>query len=96
MNISKNILEVDREKYVVRLNGSELNFPKKEFELIYLLASVPGRVFTRKEIFRNIWKKDVDNHNTRTIDVHIRKIREKLSGISIITIKGVGYKLSSK
>ena|ERR1051326_5117351 len=89
-------LLIDRERYTVFHFGKALCFPRKEFELIALLHSVPGKVFTRDEIFRSVWKKPIMNTNTRTIDVHIRKLREKLIGINIITVKGVGYKLSLK
>ena len=66
--------------------------PRKEFQLIYLLAGKPGRVFNRAEILNKVWGEDI-LVGERTIDVHIRKIREKLKGINIKTIKGIGYKL---
>jgi two-component system alkaline phosphatase synthesis response regulator PhoP len=71
--------------------GKVLQFPKKEFELLSLLASKPGKVFTREQILEAIWGDDVLVVD-RTIDVHIRKIREKLDDNFIQTIKGVGYK----
>src|ERR1051326_9057290 len=89
-------LFIDRETYTIHYKGKNLNFPRKEFELIYLLASSPEKVFTRGDIFRNVWNKEINNRSARTIDVHIRKLREKLIGINIITVKGVGYKLSLK
>jgi two-component system alkaline phosphatase synthesis response regulator PhoP len=91
-----NGLLIDRETYLVHFMGSEFSFPKKEFELLHLLASIPEKVFTRKDIFKTVWNKEIDTRSARTIDVHIRKLREKLDGINIVTIKGVGYKLSVK
>lgn len=87
-------LEIDREKYTVTYNGIELTFPRKEFELLSLLISKPGKVFTRDEIMSKVWGDDIIVGD-RTIDVHIRKIREKLGDESIKTIKGVGYKYDS-
>jgi two-component system, OmpR family, alkaline phosphatase synthesis response regulator PhoP len=87
-----NELIIDREKYIVIKNGQEYNLARKEFELLSLLASRPNRVFTREEILSAIWGDDVIVGD-RTIDVHVRKIREKLGDQYIKTIKGVGYKL---
>jgi two-component system alkaline phosphatase synthesis response regulator PhoP len=86
-------LIIDPQSFKVFINGSEKFFPKKEFILFYLLASQPDKVFTREEILQKIWGEDVFVID-RTIDVHIRKIREKLGIYSncLITIKGVGYK----
>jgi two-component system, OmpR family, alkaline phosphatase synthesis response regulator PhoP len=84
-------IEVDREKYVVRRDGHDINLPRKEFELIALLASKPGKVFTRNEIMDTIWGSDIIVGD-RTIDVHIRKLREKVGEDFIKTIKGIGYK----
>ena len=84
-------LRIDREKYHVVKNGEEINLPKKEFELLDLLASKPGKVFTRDEILDKIWGDDVVVGD-RTIDVHIRKLREKLGEEYIKTVKGIGYK----
>jgi two-component system alkaline phosphatase synthesis response regulator PhoP len=84
-------IEIDREKYIVRKEGKEYNFPRKEFELVALLMSKPGKVFTREEILSRVWGDDVVVGD-RTIDVHIRKLREKLGDEYIRTIKGVGYK----
>ena len=84
-------LIIDREKYVVIKDGQEYNLARKEFELLSLLASKPNRVFTREEILSAIWGDDVVVGD-RTIDVHVRKIREKLGDLGIKTIKGVGYK----
>ncbi|MBL0341707.1 MAG: response regulator transcription factor [Bacteroidetes bacterium] len=87
-------LEIDREKYSVTHNNIELTFPRKEFELLSLLISKPGKVFTRDEIMTRVWGDDIIVGD-RTIDVHIRKIREKLGDESIKTIKGVGYKFDT-
>jgi two-component system alkaline phosphatase synthesis response regulator PhoP len=87
-------LEIDREKYSVTKEGQELVFPRKEFELLSLLISKPGKVFTRDEIMTRVWGDDIIVGD-RTIDVHIRKIREKLGDESIKTIKGVGYKFDT-
>ncbi len=84
-------LLIDRETFTVTYNKNILKFPKKEFELLSLLASKPGKVYTRDQILESIWGDDVLVVD-RTIDVHIRKIREKLDDNFIQTIKGVGYK----
>lgn len=84
-------LEIDREKYIVKYQGKEIILARKEFELLYLLASKPGKVFLRNEILNQIWGTDVIVGD-RTIDVHIRKIRQKLNLDCITTVKGVGYK----
>jgi two-component system alkaline phosphatase synthesis response regulator PhoP len=85
-------LVIDRERYVVINKGNELDLPKKEFELLMLLASKPDRVFTRDEIYSAVWGDNIIVGD-RTIDVHIRKLREKIGQDFIKTIKGVGYKL---
>ncbi len=84
-------LTIDREKYVIINKGSELILPKKEFELLMLLASKPDKVFTRDEIYNAVWGDSIIVGD-RTIDVHIRKVREKIGSNHIKTIKGVGYK----
>ncbi|MDP4662037.1 MAG: response regulator transcription factor [Salibacteraceae bacterium] len=84
-------LKIDRDRYVIVKDDVELNLPKKEFELIALLISVPGKVFTREVILSSVWGEDVVVGD-RTIDVHIRKLREKIGSDHIKTIKGVGYK----
>jgi two-component system alkaline phosphatase synthesis response regulator PhoP len=84
-------LIIDREAFLVYRDGERIVLAKKEFELLYLLASKPGKVYTRDVILRNIWEDSVVVTN-RTIDVHIRKIREKLGETYISTVKGVGYK----
>lgn len=84
-------LIIDRERYVVVFEGKELYLPKKEFELLALLHSKPQKVFTREEIYSAIWGDDIVVGD-RTIDVHIRKLREKLGNRFIKTVKGVGYK----
>ncbi|MEN9370265.1 MAG: hypothetical protein RI952_1130 [Bacteroidota bacterium] len=84
-------LVIDREAYLVFQNGNKITLAKKEFELLYLLATKPGKVFTREGILNSIWEDSVVVTN-RTIDVHIRKIREKLGDHYVTTVKGVGYK----
>jgi two-component system alkaline phosphatase synthesis response regulator PhoP len=84
-------LVIDRESYQVTQDGTVVVLARKEFELLFLLASRPGKVFTRDQILESIWGTDVVVIN-RTIDVHIRKLREKLGDAYITTIKGVGYK----
>jgi len=94
--VSENKLEIgdlviDREAYLVFQGGNKVVLAKKEFELLYLLASKPGKVYTRESILKNIWEDSVVVTN-RTIDVHIRKLREKLGETYVSTVKGVGYK----
>ena len=94
--LSENKLEIgdlviDREAYLVFQGGNKVVLAKKEFELLYLLASKPGKVYTRESILKNIWEDSVVVTN-RTIDVHIRKLREKLGERYVATVKGVGYK----
>lgn len=86
-------LTIDQERFLVVKDGKELFLPKKEFELLRLLISKPEKVFTREEIFSKVWGDNVIVGD-RTIDVHIRKLREKIGDESIKTIKGVGYKFS--
>ncbi|MFT7613275.1 MAG: two-component system alkaline phosphatase synthesis response regulator PhoP [Parvicellaceae bacterium] len=85
-------IRIDRERYLVLYNGEELSLPRKEFELIALLLSKPGKVFTRERILSEVWGHEVVVGD-RTIDVHIRKLREKIGEDFIKTVKGVGYKL---
>ena len=87
-------ISIDRERYLIKQNGNEINLPKKEFELLSLLMSKPGKVFTREVIMNQIWGGEVVVGD-RTIDVHIRKLREKLGEQLIKTIKGVGYKFEA-
>jgi two-component system alkaline phosphatase synthesis response regulator PhoP len=91
--LRKGDLQIDREKYLVFKGKEELMLPKKEFELLLLLSSRPGKVFTRDEIFQSVWDDNVIVGD-RTIDVHIRKLREKIGDDYIKTIKGVGYKFA--
>ena len=84
-------LSIDREKYIVTLKNEEIILAKKEFELLALLASKPAKVFLRNEILDKVWGTEVIVGD-RTIDVHIRKIRQKLGDDCIATVKGVGYK----
>ncbi|MDT8394203.1 MAG: response regulator transcription factor [Bacteroidales bacterium] len=85
---------IDKDRYSVMKGKQEIVLPKKEFELLLLLTSKPNKVFSREEIFANVWGNDVIVGD-RTIDVHIRKIREKLGIDDIKTIKGVGYKFEA-
>ncbi len=87
-------LVIDREAFLVYKNGQKVVLAKKEFELLYLLASRPGKVFTREQILKSIWEESVIVTN-RTIDVHIRKLREKLGENYVGTVKGVGYKFEA-
>ncbi|MCB0640851.1 MAG: response regulator transcription factor, partial [Phaeodactylibacter sp.] len=82
---------IDREKVLVKKENERIELAKKEFELLNLLVSKPGKVFNREEIFRKVWGTDVIVGD-RTIDVHIRKLREKIGDHYIKTIKGIGYK----
>ena len=84
-------LVIDKEKYLVSKDDKKIVLPKKEFELLVLLTSKPNKVFTREEIFSSVWDND-SIVGDRTIDVHIRKLREKIGLDNIKTIKGVGYK----
>ncbi|WP_296143187.1 response regulator transcription factor [uncultured Flavobacterium sp.] len=85
-------IEINREEYKIVQDGREIVLPRKEFELFYLLASKPGKVFKREEILDKVWGNEVIVGG-RTIDVHIRKLREKIGEELFKTIKGVGYKL---
>jgi len=84
-------IKIDREKYKVYISNDVLNLPRKEFELLYLLASKPDKVFKREKIMETVWGSEVVVGD-RTIDVHIRKLREKVGDKYFKTIKGVGYK----
>jgi two-component system alkaline phosphatase synthesis response regulator PhoP len=84
-------IKIDRSKFIVYLLDKEIALPKKEFELLYLLMSQPDQVFRREEILETVWGKDI-YIGDRTIDVHIRKIREKIGDDYFKTIKGIGYK----
>jgi two-component system alkaline phosphatase synthesis response regulator PhoP len=88
-------LVIDRETFLVYKGGKQINLAKKEFELLFLLASKPGKVFSRDMILEQIWGNDVVVIN-RTIDVHIRKLREKVGEDYIVTVKGVGYKFGTE
>ncbi len=89
--VSVGNISIDPEKFIVRIADQEVVLAKKEFELLYLLASKPGRVFLRNEILNLVWGTNVIVGD-RTIDVHIRKIRQKLGVDCVTTVKGVGYK----
>jgi len=95
---SNKILEVrnliiNKEKFVIVKDGNEIILPNKEFKMVYLLASAPDKVFSREDIFQRVWGNNVIVGD-RTIDVHIRKIREKIGVEFIKTVKGVGYKFN--
>jgi len=89
--ISAGGLVIDRSSYTVTVDGQKINLPKKEFELLYFLIRNPGKVFSRDELLHNIWGTDV-YVLARTVDVHVRKVREKIGNGHILTVKGVGYK----
>lgn len=84
-------ITIDKERYILKINGKELTLPRKEFELLSLLVSRPDKVFTRDEIYKAVWGNNVIVGD-RTIDVHIRKLREKIGNDHIRTLKGIGYK----
>jgi two-component system, OmpR family, alkaline phosphatase synthesis response regulator PhoP len=84
-------LIIDKERYLVKMGSEEMVLPRKEFELLSLLVSKPGKVFTREEIYFSVWGDNVVVGD-RTIDVHIRKLREKIGNDHIKTLKGIGYK----
>lgn len=85
-------LKIDPVRFEVSLDGEPLTLAKKEFEILLLLSSQPGKVFSREEIFRQVWGYS-ESIASRTIDVHISKLRDKLGGGFIKTLKGIGYKL---
>ncbi len=93
-NIVFGEFELLKDEYIIKKGNEDISLAKKEFELVKLLASRPGKVFTREEIYNKIWGSDIIIGD-RTIDVHIRKLREKLDENIISTIKGVGYKLNA-
>jgi two-component system alkaline phosphatase synthesis response regulator PhoP len=84
---------INREKYIIEKEGQEIRLPRKEFELLALLASKPDYVFKRESILEKVWGTDIIVGD-RTIDVHIRKLREKLGDKYIHTVKGIGYKFT--
>lgn len=89
--ISIGNLVIDKERYLICIDDTEMVLPRKEFELLSLLVSKPGKVFTREEIYSSVWGENVVVGD-RTIDVHIRKLREKIGNEHIKTLKGIGYK----
>ncbi|NPA37395.1 MAG: response regulator transcription factor [Chlorobi bacterium] len=91
-SITVGSITIDKERYVVMKDGKEIVLPRKEFELLLYLASKPGKVFQRDDIYTNVWGNEVIVGD-RTIDVHVRKLREKIGQDLIKTVKGVGYKL---
>ncbi|MFI3295868.1 MAG: winged helix-turn-helix domain-containing protein, partial [Rikenellaceae bacterium] len=86
-------IRIDFDRHLVFVQGREISLPRKEFSLLKLLLSKPGKVFTREEIYDNVWGEEVVVGD-RTIDVHIRKLRERLGDHAIVTVKGVGYKIN--
>jgi two-component system alkaline phosphatase synthesis response regulator PhoP len=92
-NSENNGLVIDKVSYTVHLDGEQISFPKKEFELLLLLASNPGKVFRRDHILSELWGADDNKKGSRSLDVHIRMIRKKLNERFITTVRGVGYKL---
>jgi two-component system, OmpR family, alkaline phosphatase synthesis response regulator PhoP len=86
-------LVIDRTSYTIQIKGREVSLPKKEFELLFFLAQNPNKVFSRDDLLQNIWGSDV-YVLARTVDVHIRKVREKIGDDYITTVKGVGYKFN--
>ncbi len=92
--VSVGDLSIDRTSYTATIGADKINLPKKEFELLYFLAQNPGKVFSRDDLLQNIWGTDV-YVLARTVDVHIRKVREKIGEGYISTVKGVGYKFEA-
>jgi two-component system, OmpR family, alkaline phosphatase synthesis response regulator PhoP len=92
--VSAGDLSIDRTSYTATIGEEKINLPKKEFELLYFLAQNPGKVFSRDDLLQNIWGTDV-YVLARTVDVHIRKVREKIGEGYISTVKGVGYKFEA-
>lgn len=86
-------LQIDRVSYTIKIKDREISLPKKEFELLFFLAQNPNKVFSRDDLLQNIWGTDV-YVLARTVDVHIRKVREKIGDDYITTVKGVGYKFN--
>lgn len=95
VELGERSIKIDRDKFTVKLNEVEMILPKKEFELLELLASRPGKVFNREQILAIVWGNETIV-GERTIDVHIRKLREKLGDDYIRTIKGIGYTFNDK
>ena len=92
--ISYKDLVIDRDSYTILRGSEQLTLPKKEFELLCLFFKNPQKTFSRQEIYHTIWD-NIDKYNPRIIDVHIRKIREKIGDSYINTVKGVGYQLTN-
>jgi Response regulators consisting of a CheY-like receiver domain and a winged-helix DNA-binding domain len=86
---------INKEQYLLYKSGEQITLPRKEFEILLLLARKPGKVFSREEILEMVWEDDIIVGD-RTIDVHVRKLREKIGDHYIKTIKGVGYKLEQQ
>lgn len=88
---AEHTVTVDRERYLVTKNGESIVLPRKEFSLLCLLLSKPGKLFTREEIYDKVWGSDVVV-GERTIDVHVRNLRKRIGERHVVTVKGVGYK----
>jgi len=86
-------LVIDRDKYAVVKDKEEINLPRKQFEILWLLCSVPGKVFSRQTIFEKIWGQGCDSQD-RTVDVHLASLRKKVGPELFRTIKGIGYKVT--
>ena len=91
-NLQIGVLSIDKERFEVFKSGEKIDLAKKEFDILWLLAQKPGKVFGREEIYRKVWGSNVIVGN-RTIDVHISKLREKVGSEIIKTVKGIGYKI---
>lgn len=91
--VGNNTIKVNRESYLIEKDNQQIALQKKQFELLYLLISQPKRVFTRDELYQKVWE-NTESNNPRIIDVHIRKIREKIGENIIKTIKGRGYRFA--
>ena len=93
INIGSELI-IDRQQMIVKIGKNQFSLPKKEFEILHLLSTRPGEAFSRDEIYSKVWGNEIIVSD-RTIDVHIRKLREKLGNEQIITIKGIGYKIKT-
>ena len=88
-------LIIDRARHAVKTNGEEITLPRKEFEILWVLCSVPGKVFSRTAIFQRVWDTK-SKSNERTVDVHLVNLRKKIGSEFFRTIKGVGYKITTE
>jgi DNA-binding response OmpR family regulator len=99
MTVSAGLLNLDRSKYLVEGNGQQLDLPRKEFELLFLLASNTGRILTRSQLLDEVWGLDFEG-NEHTLDVHINRLRERFDpevyNFEIVTVRGLGYRLQNR